>query len=162
LQDKDVVVDAITALPMRERRALEQRIQIVVDQQQLKLTALAKSAKGQVYQDLFSALKLWQTDNEVPECVTSLSKQWQQCFRELGANIERHELTIKMEIVAQQESPKKDAEKRQSIQMQLMAQKLQSGDSVDMLSLLKDWIRAGSLSKRDITLLKRIEPIFVN
>ena len=162
LQDKHTVIDAITALPMRERRALEQRVQTVVDGQQLKLTALAKSAKGQAFQDLFNALKMWQTDNEIPDVVATLSKQWQQCFRELSDNTERHDLTIKMEIVAQIDSPKKDAEKRQSIQMQLMAQKLQSGDSLDLLSLLKDWIRAGSLSKSDSTLLKRIEPLFVN
>jgi exonuclease SbcC len=161
LQDKQTVIDEITSLPMRERRALEQRIQTVVEQQQVKLTELVKSAKSQSYQDLFNALKMWQTDSEIPDCVTSLSKQWQQCFRELSETNERHDLTIKMEIVAQQDSPKKDAEKRQSIQMQLMAQKLQSGESLDLILLLKVWIRAGALSKSDITLLKRIEPLFV-
>jgi len=162
LQHTDVVVDAITALPVRERRALEQQVQTIIEQQHLKLTKLEKSAEGQAYQDLFKVLEMWQTDNEVPEAVTSLSKQWQQCFRELSNDTERHNLTIKMEIVAQQDSPKEDIEKRQSIQMQLMAQKLQSGDSVDLLSLLKDWIRAGALSKSDITLLKRIEPLFAS
>jgi hypothetical protein len=67
-----------------------------------------------------------------------------------------------MEIVAQKDSPKKDAEKRQSIQMQLMAQKLQSGESLYLMLLLKVWIRAGALSESDITLLKRIEPLFVS
>jgi exonuclease SbcC len=71
-------------------------------------------------------------------------------------------LTIKMEIVGQQDSPVKDTEKRQSIQMQLMAQKLQSGDSLNLSSLLKDWIKAGTLSESDIALLKRIEPLFVS
>jgi hypothetical protein len=93
--------------------------------------------------------------------MATLSKQWQQCFRELTENSDRHDLTIKMEIVAQQDSPEQDAEKRQSIQMQLMAQKLQSGDSLDLTSLLKDWIKVGCLSNSDITLLKRIEPLFV-
>ena len=162
LQDKQTVIDAIATLPMRERRTLEQRVQTVVEQHQLKLTKLAKSAKGQAYQDLFSTLKLWQTASELPDGVTRLNKQWQQCFHDLNENTERHDLTIKMEIVAQKDSPKKDAEKRQSIQMQLMAQKLQSGESLDLLLLLKDWIRAGCLSKSDITLLKRIEPLFVS
>ncbi|MFT6283812.1 MAG: hypothetical protein ACJAXM_000271 [Arenicella sp.] len=161
LQDKQTAIDAIAVLPIPERRALEQRVQTLVEQQQLKLTELVKSAKGQAYQDLFSALKTWQTDSDIPDGVATLSKQWQQCFRELSDNTDRHDLTIKMEIVAQQDSPKKDAEKRQSIQMQLMAQKLQSGDSLDLSSLLKDWIKAGSLSKSDITLLKRVEPLFV-
>jgi hypothetical protein len=162
LQDKQTIIDAIATLPMRERKALEQRVQTVVEQQQLRLTELATSAKGQAFKDLFSTLKLWQVDNELPDSVASLNKQWQQCFRDLSHNIERHDLTIKMEIVVQKDSPKKDAEKRQSIQMQLMAQKLQSGDSLDLLSLLKEWIRAGSLSKSDIALLKRVEPLFVN
>jgi exonuclease SbcC len=161
LQDKQTAIDAIAVLPIPERRALEQRVQTLVEQQQLKLTELVKSAKGQAYEDLFSALKTWQTDSDIPDGVATLSKQWQQCFRELSDNTDRHDLTIKMEIVAQQDSPKKDAEKRQSIQMQLMAQKLQSGDSLDLSSLLKDWIKAGSLSKSDITLLKRVEPLFV-
>ena len=161
LQDKQTVIDGIMALPMRERRALEQRIQKAVEQQQLTLTELEKSAKGQAYQDLFSALKVWQTDNEIPDAVATLNKQWRQCFRELSENIDRHDLTIKMEIITQQHSPKEDAAKRQSIQMQLMAQKLQSGDSLDLLTLLKDWIRAGSLSESDSSLLMRIEPLFV-
>jgi exonuclease SbcC len=161
LQDKRMVIDAIAVLPIPERRALEQRVQILVEQQQLKLTELVKSAKGQAYQDLFSALKMWQTDSDIPDGVATLSKQWQQCFRELSDNTDRHDLTIKMEIVAQQDSPKKDTAKRQSIQMQLMAQKLQSGDSLDLTSLLKDWIKAGTLSESDITLLKRVEPLFV-
>jgi exonuclease SbcC len=161
LQDKQTVSDNITDLPMHERKALEQRVQALVAQQQIKLAALLKSAKGQVYQNLFSVLKMWQTDSEIPQEVATLSKQWQQCFRELSDNIDRHDLTIKMEIVAQQDSPVKDTEKRQSIQMQLMAQKLQSGDSLNLLSLLKDWIRAGTLGESDITLLKRIEPLFV-
>jgi hypothetical protein len=162
MQDKQGVIDAINSLPTRDRRALEQKVQNVVEQQQVKLSELAKAAKSQTYLDLFSALKEWQTDSETPDSVTSLNKQWQQCFREVVAGNDRHDLTIKMEIVAQHDSPKKDAEKRQGIQMQLMAQKLQSGDSLDLLSLLKDWIRAGSLSKSDITLLKRIEPLFVS
>jgi len=161
LQDKQTAIDAIAVLPIPERRALEQRVQTLVEQQQLKLTELVKSAKGQAYQDLFSALKMWQTDSDIPDGVATLSKQWQQCFRELTENSDRHDLTIKMEIVAQQDSPKQDAEKRQSIQMQLMAQKLQSGDSLDLTSLFKDWIKVGCLSNSDITLLKRIEPLFV-
>jgi hypothetical protein len=162
LQHKQSVIDGIMALPMRDRRALQQRLQTLDEKQQLKLTELVKSAKAQVYQDLFSALKIWQTASEIPAEVAMLSKQWQQCFYELSDNSERHDLTIKMEIVTQQDSPKKDAEKRQSIQMQLMAQKLQSGDSLDLFLLLKDWIKAGPLSKSDLTLLKRIEPLFVN
>jgi hypothetical protein len=161
LQDKQTTIDAIAVLPISERRALEHRVQTLVEQQQLKLTELVKSAKGQAYQDLFSALKMWQTDSEIPDGVATLSKQWHQCFRELTENSDRHDLTIKMEIVAQQDSPKQDAEKRQSIQMQLMAQKLQSGDSLDLTSLLKDWIKVGCLNNSDVTLLKRIEPLFV-
>jgi hypothetical protein len=162
LQGKQLIIDAIATLPQREQRTLEHRVQTVVEQQQLKLTKLAKSAKGQAYQDLFSVLKMWQIDNELPDGVARLNKQWQQCFRDLNENTGRNDLTIKMEIVAQKDSPKKDAEKRQSIQMQLMAQKLQSGESLDLLLLLKDWIRAGCLSKSDIALLERIEPLFVS
>lgn len=161
MQDKQSILDAIRTLPTRDSKALEQRVQTIVEQQQAKLTQLEKAAKSQTYLNLFSALKEWQTDSEIPDSATNLNKQWQQCFREVEARSDRHELTIKMEIVAQQDSPKKDAQKRQEIQMQLMAQKLQSGDSLDLLSLLKEWIRAGSLSKSDMTLLKRIEPLFV-
>jgi exonuclease SbcC len=162
LQDKQTTIEGITDLPPLERKALEQRVQTLVEQQHLKLTALVKSAKSQAYQDLFNVLKMWQTDSEIPDEVATLSKVWQQCFRELSDNTERLDLTIKMEIVGQQDSPVKDTEKRQSIQMQLMAQKLQSGDSLNLSSLLKDWIRAGTLSESDITLLKRIEPLFVS
>lgn len=162
MQDKQSIVDAIKTLPMRDSKALEQRVQTIVEQQQVKLNEFEKAAKSQTYLDLFTTLKEWQSDSEIPASVTNLNKQWQQCFREVEAKSDRHELTIKMEIVAQQDSPKKDTQKRQEIQMQLMAQKLQTGESLDLLSLLKEWIRAGSMSKSDMTLLKRIEPLFVN
>ncbi|WP_299075343.1 DUF349 domain-containing protein [uncultured Paraglaciecola sp.] len=161
LQDKQKVMDDISSLPMTERRTLENRVQKTVELQQVKLTELEKSAQGQVYIDLFDALKTWQTNGDMPQAITQLSKPWQQCFREPMDNVDRHALTIKMEITAQQDSPKKDAEKRKTIQMQLMAQKLQSGDSLDLQALLKDWIKGGPITKADLTLLKRVAPLFL-
>lgn len=164
LQDKQLVLDGIATLPIGERRALEQRVQMLVEQQQAKLAELVKVARGQAYQDLFSSLREWRDENQVPASVNSLNKQWQQCFRyplENGVRGDRSELTIKMEIVAQHDSPKQDAKKRQGIQMQLMAQKLQSGDNQDLTALLRDWIKVGGLSDDDLALLTRIEPIFV-
>lgn len=162
LQQKQVINDAILSLPIRDRKALEQRVQKVVEQQQSKLTELAKMAKSQTYQALFSALEQWQSESDIPAAVANLNKPWQQCFREVDPDLDRLDITLKMEIVAQFDSPSEDAKKRQDIQMQLMAQKLQSGDSLDLEALLKDWIRAGALQASEKTLLQRITPMFVN
>jgi hypothetical protein len=162
LQEKQTVFDAIAELPAGERRALEQKVQSLLEQQKVKLSELNKDEKNQQYKNLFTALQTWQVVDELPEQVSSLSKAWQQCFDGHDVDISRHEVTIKMEIVAQVESPKKDAQMRQSIQMQLMAQKLQSGDSLNQNDLLKQWIKAGVLSKADMPLLKRIESLFLN
>ena len=161
LQDKQQVHDAVLALPVKDQRTLQQRVQKLVEQRQQKLNELQKTAQGQAYLNLFAALKLWKTNDQIPAEVAELNKSWQQCFKGLNSDVKRDELTIKMEIIAQQASPKRDAEKRQAIQMQMMAQKLQSGDNQDLTALLKEWITAGALNKSDISLLKRIEPLFV-
>lgn len=161
LQTKQQVLDGIAALPVRDRRNLEQKLQGLVEQQKRKLTELKKSEKNQQVQALFSTLKAWKEDAEVPDSVNLVAKQWQSCFYELSSEADRHALTIKMEIVAQAESPKKDTEQRQAIQMQMMAQKLQSGEELALTSLLKEWITAGALSKADLALLKRIEPLIL-
>lgn len=159
LQDKQLVTDAIMALPVRDRRGLEQKLQGMVELQKNKLTELKKSEKSQQSQALFSTIKSWKDNADVPETVNLIAKQWQSSFYELASNVDRHALTIKMEIVAQAESPKKDAQQRQTIQMHMMAQKLQSGDELALTPLFKEWISAGAPNKADLALLKRIEPL---
>jgi exonuclease SbcC len=151
----------INQLPANDRRTLEFKVQRLQEHQQQKLTSLAAEHKSQQYINLFVTLKGWQDSSELPEGVKDLSKQWQQSFQTNTVKMDRHELTIKMEIVAQQGSPKKDTAKRQELQMQLMAQKLQTGESLDLHALLKDWIKAGPLNQKDQTFLARIEPLFM-
>lgn len=162
LKDKAKFVELLLDLPSRERSVLEKKLQALDDKQSNKLTEIQKSIKSQQYQTLFDVLKSWQQGSDKPSAVNDLAKQWQVCFDAKPNQKDRHELSIKMEIVANAESPKKDMEQRKTIQMQLMAQKLQSGDSADLLVLLKDWISVGTLSKTDMILLKRIEPLFIN
>lgn len=161
LQTKQQVLDGIAALPVRDRSNLEQRFQGLVEQQKRKLNELKNSEKNQQIQALFSTLKAWKEDTEVPDSVNLVAKQWQSCFYEITSDVDRHALTIKMEIVAQAESPKKDKEQRQAIQMQMMAQKLQSGEELALTSLFKEWISAGAPSKTDLSMLKRIEPLIL-
>jgi hypothetical protein len=159
LQDQQQVMDEIAGLPVQDRRALEQKLQAMLELQKSKLTELKRSEKSQQLQALFDSIKSWKDNAEVPDTVNAIAKHWQSSFYDLAPNVDRHDLTIKMEIVAQADSPEKDAQQRQSIQMQMMAQKLQSGDELALTPLFKEWISAGAPSKTDLALLKRIEPL---
>ncbi|MGS2722051.1 DUF349 domain-containing protein [Paraglaciecola aestuariivivens] len=152
---------ALASLPLAERKALEGRLQAIKQSYATQLKNQQQQEKLRQLDKLFSCLQSWQEQDQLPELVGQLNKSWQSCFSQSPTEIDRHALCIQMEILAQVDSPKEDTLARQNIQMQMMAEKLQSGESPNTLSLLKQWISGGALNKQDLALLSRIEPLFV-
>jgi hypothetical protein len=152
----------LSELPSRIRSTLEKALNENIQTQQKKLLGLKQNQKRQQYESLFLALKEWSAEDELPELVPSLPSAWQQCFRNTSSKPtwDRHALTIVMEIIEEQDSPKGDTAKRKDIQLQLMAEKLQHGVNKNLDELLKDWIQQGPLTAQDKKCLKRVALMF--
>ncbi|MGL1956177.1 MAG: DUF349 domain-containing protein [Colwellia sp.] len=69
--------------------------------------------------------------------------------------------TLTIEILAQAESPAEFAPQRMAVQVQLMQEKMLSGEAIDLTSQLVNWLQLGKLSNDDVTQLERLQPIFV-
>ena len=160
LQNASQVQTSLGELPNSVSKALEQKINNLFDKQKQKLTTLTQVEKEQEYIELFNVLRGWEQGQNTPE-VAQLKKQWQAGFANIAASADRDDITLKMEIVADKPSPDSEKTKRQQVQMELMAQKLQSGDNLDLKSLLIEWISGGALTVKDKVLLKRIEVLFI-
>jgi hypothetical protein len=156
------VLHSLFDLPPSDKQALTARMQKLLDVFQDKQHMFKQAERDHHYQQLFTVLSLWQDPQALPELATALPKKWLQCLLNVTDDQDREQLTIKMEIVAQHESPLSETALRQKLQMQLMAQKLQSGESWELQELLTEWLRAGPLSKTDLSLLARIKPLFIS
>jgi exonuclease SbcC len=157
------VLEQISQLPDRLQNPLQSSLAAIVKLQQQKLDEVHVAQHKQQYVDLFKVLEGWQ-DEGVPQGLEQLPQSWQQYFQGQGKaqGPARHELTLKMELVADRGSPAQDAQLRKALQMQLMAAKLQHGEELNLQDLLKQWIQQGALDKSDIALLARVQAIFIS
>lgn len=151
----------IQALPRKLQEKYRKQLNDLQTAQATKGEQIDHQHRKQIYINIFDALKAW-NEQDLPEEVNALPNQWRQCFKQAGGNgdEQRNSIVIKMEIVSDQDSPTEDNEKRQEIQLQLMANKLQKGDSQNLDSLLKQFIGCGPTSARDSGLMQRVEKLF--
>ena len=68
--------------------------------------------------------------------------------------------TLELEILAGVSSPKEYAQQRMQIQVQLMQNKMTSGNGVNLEQSFNEWLNQGALSKEDLPLILRVKPIF--
>ncbi|MEP2654046.1 MAG: DUF349 domain-containing protein [Paraglaciecola sp.] len=161
LQDAPAVRESLTSLPSSIRNELESEINGLFENQKKKLSELTKNEKSKEYVRLFEALRCWEQGANKPD-VTDLRKNWQSGFTKAPALADRDEITLKMEVIADKPSPVSEQSKRKQVQMELMAHRLQTGDSLELNTLLVDWIKGGELSETDKPLLERVERVFVS
>ncbi|MEP4102637.1 DUF349 domain-containing protein [Paraglaciecola sp.] len=161
LQDTPAVQDLLKSIPNNTRKELEHEINCVFEQQKRQLSELSKNEKSKEYIQLFETLRHWEQGANRPD-VTDLRKHWQSGFTKAPALTNRDEITLKMEVIADKPSPLSEQNKRKQVQMELMAHKLQSGNSLELNTLLLDWIKGGELSETDKPLLERVERVFVS
>lgn len=77
------------------------------------------------------------------------------------SNDDRIDKTLAIEILAQVESPQELAEQRMKVQVQLMQEQMLSGNDINLSQLLVEWLMLGSLSQGELSLLKRLEKVYI-
>ncbi|MFT2091282.1 DUF349 domain-containing protein [Paraglaciecola sp. 2405UD69-4] len=155
------IQSALSELATGPRRKLENQVNNLISKQKSRLYDFSNIEKNQEYVQLFDVLRDWQEGANLPE-IGELRKKWQSGFTDSSSSIDREKLTLKMEVLADKPSPDSEQAKRKQIQMELMAQKLQSGEHLELNTLLVDWIKGGELSLADKPLLERVERVFVS
>ena len=112
-----------------------------------KLIHMLKNSKDRIkFEALFNALE----SGEIPT-------QWQQTDK---SALSRHQLTIRLEILNDLESPKTDQALRLTEQVTALQAKV-NGEILDNKSLLNQWLSHGEIDEDSLKLLARIKPIFV-
>jgi exonuclease SbcC len=156
------VMEAYSELADKERGGFARQLSGLEDALKGRELGLESAQHKQQYQLIFTALEQWQGLDSLPEAATRLPNAWQQAFQSQKptSKYNRHELSIILEIVSNQDSPASDAKQRQGLQMQLMAQKLQEGHVESADELLKQWISCGPLAPAEIGLLARVQGLF--
>lgn len=78
-----------------------------------------------------------------------------------GDNLQHRQLkTLELEILAGVDSPKEYAQQRMEVQVQLMQDKMTSGNEVNLEHSFIEWLKQGQLSLEDLPLISRVKPIF--
>ena len=119
--------------------------------------SLRKNMRLNQYVMLFNALEDLASGKTIDTSV--LKPSWSNALN-ANSKVDRLEATLKMEIIAELESPESELPQRQAVQMSMMTEKLESGTSYSKDELLEDWLSAGAISSDDVALISRVRQVF--
>ena len=139
--------------------------------EQLKVIALAQ--QQQHWTNIFSIIgevasnKINKESLNTSADYLSLSFTWQKKLVENIFNdnnkaslIDRQLKTLELEILAGIDSPKEYSQQRMAVQVQLMQNKMSSGQDINLEQSFNDWLKQGQLSIDDLPLIARVKTIF--
>lgn len=131
-------------------------------QQQLKqniseqLIALQKQSEQAQFQQLFSALA--QPNVQAAD----LPALYRLVFNQQQESMSRADLTLALEWASGQPSPQELLAERQRVQMQLLSDKHNSGDSISQNQLLGRWLQHGPVQEEELGLLARVQALYLH
>lgn len=155
------VTDLLAELDERSRQSKQRDWQKWQAKFADRVKALKQSEQQTQYASLFSLLSEW-LDNPPPAGIDNLPGGWRQAFSQSEPSEPRENLLVKMELLAGAESPPALADLRREMQLQMMTNKLEQGESADLAQLLTKWIGQGPLTASDQAQLTRLQRLFVS
>ncbi len=152
-------------------KLLVKDIQQVEKQLHQKQVELKKSLKNQSWKQLFDvleALAKQEISTEAQLMDWLASSQVKLKFHKLLLLLladqnpsQREELTLTLEVIAGLPSPQECQEQRRALQIQLMQQKLNEGETLTLNTLFEQWLTAGKLTTADLPLISRVKQVFL-
>ncbi len=137
----------------RDLIAQKKQLQQQVEQRLAELQVESTQTK---YRLLFDALSLPEFQvNDLPPIYRLVFNQQQE------KTFNRADLTLALEWAAGQPSPEADASRRQQVQMLLLTDKHNSGESINQEQLLARWLQFGPLSTDEQQLLQRVRVLYL-
>lgn len=139
---------------------------------QAQLQTISQQADKDSWQSLFTLLKVMAKADPLTTITeqadfAKLTSFWQKRLQaQLSLTIlanptERSAKTLAIEILAQVDSPIELAQQRMVVQVELMQEQMLSGADIDLNQQLVDWLTLGKLTDEDLSLLTRLQSIYI-
>jgi len=152
-------------------RDMPKHVQAKVSERSNKLEQLINTRKKEMklaadrekYVTLFAQFEQVSQHGQIDPEIESTS-QWNDVLQAMPEQADgdlRYDLTIQLEIVAGVESPVRDTDRRMSLQMGLLSDKLSGGELAAQDELLKSWVATGRLAPDDEPLLDRVKALYL-
>ena len=133
---------------LAEKRQLQQ-------QTEQKIDVLLSASANSVYRQLFDALALSEVQlADLPAIYRLVFNQQQE------KTFNRADLTLALEWAAGQSSPANESARRQQVQMMLLTDKHNSGESINQEQLLARWLQFGPVTADQHALLQRVRSLY--
>lgn len=154
------LTDLVSELDARATQSKMRDWQKLENQIADKAKALRKDAKQAQFALLLDILSQWQ-EEQLPARVEQLPGVWRQAFAQTAERESRARILLKMELLAGVESPQEEAEMRRETQLEMMTNKLEQGESLDLQKLLIKWIGQGPIAASEQEQVVRLQRLFV-
>ncbi|WP_111976389.1 DUF349 domain-containing protein [Algibacillus agarilyticus] len=130
-----------------------QQVQLSVQEALInKKSKFEQNKSHAVYQLIFEQVN--NIANEIETDLTELPSQWQELLTTYSQSTAddacQYDLTIKLELTTEQESPAADKNRRMALQVQMLASKHNDGDLQSPESLFKQWLAMGRSSHPEL------------
>ncbi|MDF3127297.1 DUF349 domain-containing protein [Rheinheimera sp. 1928-s] len=143
---------ALKALDLPIKSALSQQKQQLLAEVQQKLETLEQSAFNASYQQLFDALA--QTD----VTAEAIPARFREDFAKANeSQLTRAQLTTAIELISGKDCVAAD---KAQVQLQLLSDKHNSGNSLTVDALLKRWLSFGAVKAEEQGLVERLRAVF--
>lgn len=159
IDDVGSVLSSLNGLAKGQYEKLKRSGSEIIKTSEEQIGQLRAQQEQQIFVDLFDAVTAL-AEGEKAE-MSHLKPAWQTALNTNGRT-DRHEVTLRLEILASIPSPDEDKVARNQIQMQLMSEKLEQGIEHSLQDQLEQWLASGPIEPSDLTLLNRIKPIFIS
>lgn len=148
-------LQTLTSFNVGDDESLVQRKQQLVQTTRQQLQSQAAQGQQHQYQQLFSALANPAVSAE------QLPAVYRLMFNRQNDALSRADLTLALEWAAGVTSPETEQLRRQQVQMLLLSEKLNNGETVSMAQLLGRWLSHGPVAVAEQVLLQRVEALFI-
>ncbi|EWH12183.1 hypothetical protein DS2_00630 [Catenovulum agarivorans DS-2] len=147
-----------------QAKRLHKQINQLIDSCQKRIADLKQNVEQQNLQNWLVSLEGYVNSgtvdeaalNQLPSLLVNAIELAQNSPATGDASEQRRDLAIRMEIIAGIEPPVQDANRKMEIQVQLLSEKLNDGETPSGIQLLHDWLSLGPVQAQDKALFERV------
>ncbi len=162
-------IDKLKAISLAEcslnqTKRLDKLLSQATSSYQQKIVQLKQQAQADNLQQWLTNLEAYviegQLDeaglNSLPANIIHAIELAQNSQQSADISEQRRDITIRMEIVSGVDTPAEDASRKMEIQVQLLSEKLNEGETQSTLDLLNKWLSLGAIQAQDKALFARV------
>lgn len=150
------VLTELNQLYVSEDKELLAKKRQLQQQTEQKIADVQAASVHSVYRQLFDALAANEPQPaELPPIYRLVFNQQQE------KTLSRADLTLALEWSADQASPVAESSRRQQVQMLLLTDKHNSGESINQEQLLARWLQFGPVTADETVLLQRVRALYL-